>query len=215
MNNRREFREIVKISREGSAPKSLLPKLFGALRLFILFFLFSSNAFGQNIQNQEYDINDPRNPNCPCHKLQKLADDEYQRIQNNDNNEQQQFRGNFNNLNPSDNSNNNKNVFAQNISNLNISDNNRGNQNKFLQNFDNIKQSQINFYSNGNDNSSHEIKRDFNFKSRELSIGSGSSGSKAKKKKSGTEFYKKLNRAKLKHSKIKKVRPNYSVCYKW
>ncbi len=26
------------------------------------------------------DINDPRNPNCPCHKYQKLADDEYRKL---------------------------------------------------------------------------------------------------------------------------------------
>ena len=191
MNNRREFREIVKISREGSAPKSLLPKFFGALRLFILFFLFSSNGFGQNIQNQEYDINDPRNPNCPCHKLQKLADDEYNKIQNdNNNNEQRQFAMNLNNFNKFDNNDNQQSQLL-NVRNFNPIDN------------------------NGSDNSSHQAKRDFSIKSRELSIGSESSGSKAKKKKSGLGFYKKLNRAKLKHSKIKKVRPNYAVCYKW
>jgi hypothetical protein len=26
---------------------------------------------------QKYDLNDPRNPDCPCHKYQKLAEDEY------------------------------------------------------------------------------------------------------------------------------------------
>ena len=189
MNNRREFREIVKISREGSAQKSLLPKFFGALRLFILFILFNNTAFSQNIQNQEYDINDPRNPNCPCHKLQQMADDEYNKIQNDKrNNEQTQlFASNFNNI-----------------------DNNDNEQRQLLnvRNFNPID-------NNGSDNSSNQVKKDFNFKSRDLSIGSGSSGSKAKKKKSGTEFYKKLNRTKLKHSKIKKVRPNYAVCYKW
>lgn len=29
----------------------------------------------------KYDLNDPRNPDCPCHKAQKLADDEYRRSQ--------------------------------------------------------------------------------------------------------------------------------------
>lgn len=192
MNSRREFREIVKMSREGSAQKSLLPKFFGALRLFILFFLLSSNTFAQNIQNQEYDINDPRNPNCPCHKLQQMADDEYNKIQN-DNNRQ-------NNLNIQNQ------LFASNFNKINNNDNEQQQLN--VRNFNPID-------NNGSDNSSNQVKRDFNFKSRELSIGTGSSGSKAKKKKSGTEFYKKLNRAKLKHSKIKKVRPNYAVCYKW
>lgn len=195
MNSRREFREIVKISREGSAQKSLLPKLFGALRLFILFLLISNSAFSQNIQNQEYDINDPRNPNCPCHKLQQMADDEYKRIQNNDNNHQN------NNLNIQNQ------LFA---SNLNKNDNNDDEQKQLLnvRNFNPVD-------NNGSDNSSNQVKRDFNFKSREMSIGSGSSGSRVKKKKSGTAFYKKLNKAKLKHSRIKKVKPNYAVCYKW
>src|SRR3989344_1649980 len=103
MNSLREFREIVKISREGSAQKYLLPKFFGALRLFILLLLFSSSAFSQNLGNQEYDINDPRNPNCPCHKLQQMADDEYNKIQNdNRNNEQRQFAMNLNNFNKFD-----------------------------------------------------------------------------------------------------------------
>jgi hypothetical protein len=189
MNSRREFREIVKMSREGSAQKSLLPKLFGALRLFILFFLFSSNGFGQNIQSQQYDINDPRNPNCPCHKLQKLADDEYERIQN-DNNEQKQFAMNFSNLNKFDNNDNPQSQLL-NVRNSNQVDN------------------------NGSDNSSHQAKRELNFKSRELSKSSGRSESRVKKRKSASGFYKKINRAKLKNSRIKKVRPNYAVCYKW
>ena len=27
-----------------------------------------------------FDINDPRNPQCPCHKYQKLADDEFKKL---------------------------------------------------------------------------------------------------------------------------------------
>ena len=27
-----------------------------------------------------FDINDPRNPHCPCHKYQKLADEEYKKM---------------------------------------------------------------------------------------------------------------------------------------
>ena len=30
-----------------------------------------------DLNAQEYDINDPRNPNCPCHKMQQLADEEF------------------------------------------------------------------------------------------------------------------------------------------
>ncbi|MCW3072536.1 MAG: hypothetical protein JWO44_2426 [Bacteroidetes bacterium] len=28
-------------------------------------------------QNSTYALNDPRNPDCPCHKLQKQAEEEY------------------------------------------------------------------------------------------------------------------------------------------
>ena len=33
-------------------------------------------AFAQS----SYPINDPRNPDCPCHKYQKLADEEYKKL---------------------------------------------------------------------------------------------------------------------------------------
>lgn len=198
MNSRREFREIIKTSREGSAPKSLLRNLFRALRLFIFFFFFSNNAFAQNLGNQQYDLNDPRNPDCPCHKLQKLADDEYNKIKNND--VQQVLASNLNvkisNLNNIDN-------------NINVQDNN------FNPSQNNFKQISNKVDNVGNDNSPHQAKRDFSQNRSNSSVGSGSSGSKAKKKKSGLWLRKKLYRAKLKNSKIRKVRPNYSVCYKW
>lgn len=38
------------------------------------------------VAQQQYDINDPRNPNCPCHQWQKKADEEYQRNQQHQNN---------------------------------------------------------------------------------------------------------------------------------
>ena len=38
-----------------------------------------SYADGEDSTKTKYDINDPRNPNCPCHKYQKIADEEYQR----------------------------------------------------------------------------------------------------------------------------------------
>jgi hypothetical protein len=60
--------------------------------LFSCFFLFSFSSLAQNLINilndinnlnnliQEYDINDPRNPNCPCHKQQQKADQEYSQL---------------------------------------------------------------------------------------------------------------------------------------
>lgn len=41
-----------------------------------LIFFFVNVAFSQN----SYPINDPRNPNCPCHKYQKLADEEFKKL---------------------------------------------------------------------------------------------------------------------------------------
>jgi hypothetical protein len=58
--------------------------LFAASFLFFLFFVqlsFASDiASGDSVKNK-YDINDPRNPQCPCHKYQKQADDEYNQLQ--------------------------------------------------------------------------------------------------------------------------------------
>ena len=41
--------------------------------IFLLLFFIASNAMFA----QQYDINDPRNPDCPCHKMQQLADKEF------------------------------------------------------------------------------------------------------------------------------------------
>ena len=48
--------------------------------LGLLFFLFTLISFAQPNQ-QDFDLNDPRNPNCPCHKYQKMADDEFIKLQ--------------------------------------------------------------------------------------------------------------------------------------
>ncbi len=41
-----------------------------------LIFLFVNVTFAQT----SFPINDPRNPDCPCHKYQKLADDEFKKL---------------------------------------------------------------------------------------------------------------------------------------
>ncbi len=38
-----------------------------------------SYASREDSTKTKYDINDPRNPNCPCHQYQKMADEEYQK----------------------------------------------------------------------------------------------------------------------------------------
>lgn len=42
----------------------------------VLIFIFYSFVNAQS----SYPINDPRNPDCPCHKYQKLADEEYKKL---------------------------------------------------------------------------------------------------------------------------------------
>jgi len=49
------------------------------IAFIFLFLLFSCSIVAQENNGTQYDINDPRNPNCPCHKYQQAADEEYQR----------------------------------------------------------------------------------------------------------------------------------------
>jgi|SRR6218665_1242605 len=44
--------------------------------VILLFVLVSQSLSAQS----QYDINDPRNPDCPCHKYQQQAEDEYARM---------------------------------------------------------------------------------------------------------------------------------------
>ena len=46
-----------------------------SLRLTVLLMVVSTVVFSQT-NNQHYDLYDPRNPDCPCHKLQKQAENE-------------------------------------------------------------------------------------------------------------------------------------------
>ncbi len=39
-----------------------------------------ANALVLKDDSLKFDITDPRNPKCPCHKFQKLADDEYRKL---------------------------------------------------------------------------------------------------------------------------------------
>lgn len=51
--------------------------------LVLLLSALSQNSFGINNPDDSlktYPLNDPRNPNCPCHQYQKLADEEYKRL---------------------------------------------------------------------------------------------------------------------------------------
>jgi hypothetical protein len=53
-----------------------------AICLLLQFYSYTvfANSDTTKLKQQHYDINDPRNPNCPCHKYQKLAEDEYAKL---------------------------------------------------------------------------------------------------------------------------------------
>jgi hypothetical protein len=53
-----------------------------ALRfLSTLILIFSAIViYAQPNKQQKYDINDPRNPDCPCHQQQKIAEKEYREL---------------------------------------------------------------------------------------------------------------------------------------
>lgn len=59
--------------------------------IFITQFSFAHSITPPDSLKSEYPINDPRNPNCPCHAQQKLADEEYKQyllaLNKNDNKE--------------------------------------------------------------------------------------------------------------------------------
>ncbi|MFO0356336.1 MAG: hypothetical protein ACK50A_05230 [Sphingobacteriaceae bacterium] len=74
---------------EGTTKQSLLVlDCFAIVRndVFLIFIslLFMLTPFQTLYSNGDslktYPLNDPRNPNCPCHQYQKLADEEYKRM---------------------------------------------------------------------------------------------------------------------------------------
>lgn len=48
--------------------------------LFCFQFSFANAIVKEDSLKSRFDLNDPRNPQCPCHKYQKLADEEYRKL---------------------------------------------------------------------------------------------------------------------------------------
>ena len=71
--------------RSDSFTVSPLRFLIMALCLFMSLRAESRSVGVRNIpadtSKNKYDLNDPRNPNCPCHKYQNLANQEYSNVQ--------------------------------------------------------------------------------------------------------------------------------------
>lgn len=65
----------------NKALNTSLPIIRKRRLLGLLFFLFTQISFAQTGNDKPvFDLNDPRNPDCPCHKYQKMADDEFEQI---------------------------------------------------------------------------------------------------------------------------------------
>lgn len=47
---------------------------------------------------KDYPLSDPRNPDCPCHELQKKADEEYERLQKKERKEKEKQKQETNNV---------------------------------------------------------------------------------------------------------------------
>ncbi len=60
--------------------KFLKQNSFSALLIFILFVLPLASFSLPSDSTKAFPLNDPRNPHCPCHKYQKLADEEYKKL---------------------------------------------------------------------------------------------------------------------------------------
>ncbi len=77
----RRVRIAINEVRRAKALRSL--RFFTAfpLRLFSFYFLLGSvncKAIpSKDSTKVQYQLNDPRNPDCPCHKYQKVAENEY------------------------------------------------------------------------------------------------------------------------------------------
>ena len=52
-------------------------RFFLFLSFMFILVIVNANTINKDSLKSKYDLNDPRNPNCPCHKHQKLADEEY------------------------------------------------------------------------------------------------------------------------------------------
>lgn len=56
--------------------------IFSTGFIVLLFLISTQLSFAgtdtTKVADQQFPLNDPRNPNCPCHKLQKQAEDEFE-----------------------------------------------------------------------------------------------------------------------------------------
>lgn len=72
-------RRIVGVTRTKDYKNKFITK-FLKFTILILSFLPLASFSELGDSTKLFPLNDPRNPNCPCHQHQKLADEEYKRL---------------------------------------------------------------------------------------------------------------------------------------
>jgi len=167
------------------------PPNFGMGRLIgVLFFFLIQISFAQPDNNkQEYYLNDPRNPDCPCHKYQKMADDEFKKLQKNTKAYQSDE------------------IKNEQQAKLNDESERTEQQNKLEQHHEIARTEKIqNAYT-----PQKQLKEN-----KRLSGSSNSGNSKKQKRKIFTgKMHKFINFFTLKLPKTRKVKPIHSICFKW
>lgn len=89
-----QFNQFIFIKKCGLTKSALF-----LILMILTNFLFAKSITPPDTLKSEYPINDPRNPNCPCHAQQKLADEEYKQYLLALNNNNKEVKPNTNNVN--------------------------------------------------------------------------------------------------------------------
>lgn len=203
--------------------KAILKTIRKEFAILVLIFV-CSEIFSQT--GEQYPLNDPRNPNCPCHKLQKQAEDEYRNLMAN------AAKGNVGN-NFMLQQNVNRNPIQQrfnrnNISNKNILEQGISEADQFQQNaVQSIQNNEINMqplpqlFLPVNEQEQGVSFSRFNFKNNGISSGSSfhkgkrSASTKHKRKKFIYKHKKLQKLLDVQHWNILKEFKNVTACYNW
>lgn len=183
------------------------------LAMVLLFSLLGTALWSKTVfyksgedSSKVYPLNDPRNPNCPCHKIQQLADEEFKNLNNpiqqkiNTSNIQKVIQTNLNN-----------NPIASNIDNI-------GEQ---IQQFDNSLNIQTNqsFDNNDDTNEGEQFGGEgFSFSSPQIIIlksTSSYSSKKTKRKKFKKKYHQIKRRLNVSNWGWSKKWKDITLCYNW
>ena len=200
----------------NNAQKTSLPFLGKGRLMGLLFFILIKISFAQpvNTINQEYDLNDPRNPNCPCHKYQKMADDEFKKLQKKDKSNHTEKIADKENRQNKISQKKNKSNHSEKVAD-NENHETPGDQLKKMpeENTPNQPEGIVD-----DENKQNHISQKTQVKVKESSVVSGNSdyySKKHKRKKLIGRIHKFTNYFTLKPNKTRKVKPIYSICFKW